>query len=62
MRYAGVEHFYVYDNCRFEYECQKIWLQADSRVTYRRHNILQYQEAQISAYIHHFNNPKIFAF
>ena len=55
MSYAGVQHFYIYDNCRLDYECQ-IWLQVDPRVTYRRHHVLQYQEAQISAYIHHFNN------
>lgn len=55
ISFAGVQHFYVYDNCHTQDECQT-WLEDDPRVTYTHHPTTQaYQETQISAYIHHLN-------
>ena len=57
MSYAGVQHFYVYDNCVKPTECQSSaassFLVASPRVTYTQWSIEDYQQAQVPAYNHH---------
>lgn len=53
LEYAGVQHFYLYDNCQHEYECVGHHYQNDSRVTYIYWPVSQYFKAQNPAYEHH---------
>jgi Glycosyltransferase family 92 len=52
MRYAGVEHFYLYDNCQDQRECISELAMVDD-VTYIRWSIADYSGAQVPAYNHH---------
>jgi Glycosyltransferase family 92 len=52
MRYAGVEHFYLYDNCRHQDECVSELASVDD-VTYTRWSVADYARAQVPAYNHH---------
>ena len=59
MEYAGVEHFYFYDNCHEPSECVADVYQNDSRVTYEPWPVLDYKDAQNPAYKHHHeHHPK----
>jgi len=56
LSYAGVQHFFLYDNCQQESECQE-WLQDDPRVSYTKRNSISYQRAQLSTYMEHWQSP-----
>ena len=59
MQYAGVQHFYFYDNCYEEKECVEDRYINDPRVTYTRRPGTEYHKTQNPAYEHHFqNHPK----
>lgn len=59
MTYAGVQHFYMYDNCQTgSDECQD-WLALDERVTYQRWAKEMSGAVQIKAYTHHFQSRKM---
>ena len=52
MSYAGVNHFYVYDNCLREVECQRdLALRPD--ITYIQWSHSDYMTSQTPAYNHH---------
>lgn len=52
MRFAGVDHFYLYDNCHTDKECvTDLGRLPDS--TYIKWQILDYDKAQTPAYNHH---------
>lgn len=53
MRYAGVQHFYVYDNCHADIECLEATILDNDDITYIRWSVLKYTEAQTPAYNHH---------
>ena len=53
LEYAGVQHFYLYDNCQHDYECVADRYRNDSRVTYVHWPEPQYTKAQNPAYEHH---------
>lgn len=52
MMYAGVDHFYIYDNCLRESECQRDLAQR-SDVTYIQWSHADYMSFQTPAYNHH---------
>jgi hypothetical protein len=52
MRYAGVEHFYLYDNCQSSEECLTD-LTKYPDITYTLWQIADYEQAQTPAYNHH---------
>lgn len=55
MEYAGVQHFFIYDNCLIEDECMESKLGSRSDiVTYLRWQEANYTSAQTPAYNHHF--------
>eukprot|EP00567_Pseudictyota_dubia_P009366 CAMPEP_0197440002 /NCGR_PEP_ID=MMETSP1175-20131217/6610_1 /TAXON_ID=1003142 /ORGANISM="Triceratium dubium, Strain CCMP147" /LENGTH=339 /DNA_ID=CAMNT_0042970025 /DNA_START=275 /DNA_END=1291 /DNA_ORIENTATION=- len=61
MSYAGVEHFYAYDNCRGEDECQG-WLaqlaaEDPDYVTYVRWPVNVVGRHKVNAYKKHFQRP-----
>ena len=56
MRFAGVDHFFMYDNCQRESECQSSWLSNQPDVTYTPWSIPDYKTAQVPAYNHHLQN------
>lgn len=53
MKYAGVDHFYIYDNCLRESECQREYLAQRSDVTYVQWSHSDYMSFQTPAYNHH---------
>eukprot|EP00545_Synedropsis_sp_CCMP1620_P001133 CAMPEP_0119009144 /NCGR_PEP_ID=MMETSP1176-20130426/4168_1 /TAXON_ID=265551 /ORGANISM="Synedropsis recta cf, Strain CCMP1620" /LENGTH=292 /DNA_ID=CAMNT_0006961601 /DNA_START=64 /DNA_END=942 /DNA_ORIENTATION=+ len=59
MRYAGVDHFYLYDNCLVaddddaDDECVEHLVGALPDVTYVKWQVQDYIEAQVPAYNHH---------
>jgi hypothetical protein len=53
MRFAGVDHFYLYDNCLIEEECVEHLVGALPYVTYVPWHVADYKAAQVPAYNHH---------
>jgi hypothetical protein len=53
MRFAGVDHFYLYDNCLDEEECVEHSVSALPYVTYVPWHVDDYRAAQVPAYNHH---------